>query len=276
MPNLDDAYNMRRLVEAYSTKQVRFFINEIEVPAMFEIGNGEIHIKQEKGGYGRKCVTLIAKENTLYLDNYYAEADIKRCPGILHGMFFKLVDCIARSLEYPSISLTDQSSQTIRRVVIPRDVLALSKSQTFYNRYGYINEDYTRELFKLQREIAIERIPHAFLGLLPGYDPSMTLQDVATLIVTLSKAGHTEEELEPIIEGLQNLPELKSIIYFVKQVHGDISYKIRAGRYLEVRFSEQTGGARKKRVRLKSLKRAYQKMRKNNGLFTMKSRFSAL
>jgi len=277
---------MLRFINVHSPRKVRFFINGKEIPAIFLIGNGDntIHIKEPRG-YGSSCVILIINPNekTLDLDNYYSEVPIRKCPEIPHGMFFKLIECIARALHYPSIRLNDQSHKRFGHVEIPRDILSLAKSQTFYNRYGFNNEDYSRELSKLQPMLAKDKIPLEILNLLPEYDANMTMQNVAVTIITLCQAGHPEEQMDPIIENvLLNIPELKSIFYFVKPVNkDDISYEIlhsedsvdyvdynpitgEAGRFLKIMFSDPTGGmklTRKKRA-AKSLKRAFQKMRR--------------
>jgi hypothetical protein len=275
---------MLRFINVHSPRKVRFFINGTEVPAIFLIGNGDrtIHIKEPGKDYS--CVTIIENPNekTLDLDNYYNEVPIRKCPEIPHGMFFKLIECIARALHYPSIRLNDQSHKRFGHVEIPKDILSLAKSQTFYNRYGFNNEDYSRELSKLQPMLAKDKIPLEILNSLPGYAANMTLRDVAVTIIKLCQVGHAEEQMSPIIENvLLNIPEFKSIFYFVKPVNEhDISYEIlhsengvdyvdytpitgKAGKYLKIMFSDPTGGMRltRKKRAVKSLKRAFRKMR---------------
>ena len=259
------------LISDKTPRTVIFYIDDKRVPSVFHIGDNEIAVQNKDN---RKCIYITLRDDgRMELDNYYYSESIKTCPSIPHAVFFELLEFIADETGCSTIGLLDQSHKTIGPCMIPRDVMALAKNKTFYNRYGFRNLRFDIELKRLQSMLALEFLSentstsHAVKFFLTNkeFHPEMTLKQLASKIVEwCGSSQYNETTYKSLMFALQNIPVLDRHDIFTKKVERHASCRIMhsvgddfedlegdvdVGPALKIYFTSRSGGSRTRRRR---------------------------
>jgi hypothetical protein len=261
---------LQLLISSKTPRTVIFYIDDKRVPSVFHIGDNEIAVQNKDNG---KCIYMTLRDDgNMELDNYYYFENIKTCPSIPHAVFFELLDFIAYETGCSTISLVDRSSKSIGTCMIPRDVMALAKNKTFYNRYGFDNLRFDTELKRLQSMLALEflseRRPHAvdFFLTIKELHPDMTLKQLASKLVEwCGSSQYDETTYDSLMLSLTDIPSLDRHDNFTKNVgrhascrimHSfkgdfeDVEGAVEVGPSLKIYFTtSRSGGSRTRRRR---------------------------
>ena len=118
----------------------------------------EIKIEHHKGNVfisfitdGEECIGVdYYKNGVLTLGNYYynTPADCLRIPN--DWFFNEFLKPLGKALKAKRIILNDASSKQFTSCAVPMIFFALAGKQTFYNRYGFVNNRFDRYVEKLK------------------------------------------------------------------------------------------------------------------------------
>jgi hypothetical protein len=109
----------------------------------FHMTLGPNKILFQTDSHTETCIKIFI-EDEIHLANYYFGTDIKRCPHIPHAVFFKLLAKIG-VLYNKDVTLTDASTKQIEHTDcdLAATLFSLSGKPTFYERFGFVSEEYT-------------------------------------------------------------------------------------------------------------------------------------
>ena len=167
-------------------RQVQFYLNEKPIEHPFLIGNSKIEIFDK---LETSCIRVTFDDvtNILNLENYYYNGNKDVCPQIDHNDFFAILDFIAAALGATSIQLNDQSHKNLNGCTIPKNVLALAKSKTFYNRFHFVNSNYENQLLstqpKLAKDINLKNSAWELLKTFTNVDELATVQQISGVLI---------------------------------------------------------------------------------------------
>ena len=136
------------------------FVSEIKTKEnkIVRYSGYEIKIEHHKGNVfisfitdGEECIGVdYYKNGVLTLGNYYynTPADCLRIPN--DWFFNEFLKPLGKALNAKRIILNDASSKQFTSCAVPMIFFALAGKQTFYNRYGFVNNRFDRYVEKLK------------------------------------------------------------------------------------------------------------------------------
>jgi hypothetical protein len=109
----------------------------------FHLTLGPDEILFQNNSRTENCIEIMILEDIELLNYYYYYNNLQRCPYIPHAVFFKFIKQLG-IVYNKDVTLTDLSSKQIEHTDcnISAIVFSMSGLQTFYQRFGFVNEDY--------------------------------------------------------------------------------------------------------------------------------------
>jgi len=100
---------------------------------------------------GSPCIKIFVSTSEVYLSDYYYSTNIDTCPEIPHDAFFHFLHKLGVVFRKP-VTLIDASRKSFKHTecTVPGIVFSLGGKPTFYERYGFRNDEYTQKTKELQ------------------------------------------------------------------------------------------------------------------------------
>ena len=211
------------------------FVSEIKTKEnkIVRYSGYEIKIEHHKGNVfisfitdGEECIGVdYYKNGLLTLGNYYynTPADCLRIPN--DWFFNEFLKPLGKALKAKRIILNDASSKQFTSCAVPMIFFALTGKQTFYNRYGFVNNRFDRYVEKLKtrtlRDVEVtnslvlsrgKTLPLALMKRLikSGYLDT-PIPEVAQFVLDICKNQSSETDIS-IVKDIVKYFKLKIII----------------------------------------------------------------
>jgi len=97
------------------------------------------------------CINLVIEDDSIYLDSYYFYTEIENCPHVPHALFFSFLKRLTQIYARPA-TLVDLSQKSLDYTYcqIRAAVFSLAGYPTFYERFGFQNDQYKETIRQLQ------------------------------------------------------------------------------------------------------------------------------
>ena len=142
--------NLRKLTEL-APLQLQTSVELVDDGYTFHVTLGPDEILFQTDSHTEDCIKIQIQDHLIYLASYYYGTDIQRCPHIPHDVFFKLLEKIG-VLYNLDVTLLDASTKQIEHTdcKLAAPIFSLSGKPTFYERFGFVNEEYTEFIKEIQ------------------------------------------------------------------------------------------------------------------------------
>jgi hypothetical protein len=97
------------------------------------------------------CINLVIEPDSIYLDSYYFYTEMEKCPHVPHAVFFSFLKRLTQIYNRPA-TLVDLSRKSLDHTYceIRATVFSLAGYPTFYERFGFKNDQYKETIRQLQ------------------------------------------------------------------------------------------------------------------------------